>query len=271
MKNLLISLALIIGSTVSAAGAQEAPVKSQKCTSFPCGNTESGEDPQEQRIREGAARADKVRSGSDDRRRWSSVILYSDSTKPDSLKMPVVGSAELEMSLDPKLGLLRFSKPGMSQKFNIASPAGEKKSICPGYSIQIIEASSAHALVRMTCFQYEYAPGRYNMGVDYYLYDAQTAVMRNIWRAAISDKHGRMPHARPTPSLKIIPNGYRFDWSGVQPSNGQPSTTVLHNTYIRTPDKSGEKVLLCTNLNAPKGEGLEDEMCEGGILPSLRD
>ncbi|GJJ04318.1 hypothetical protein RugamoR64_48560 [Duganella rhizosphaerae] len=269
MKKLLLCLPLIISSALLPACAQDAraPVKTQNCTSTPCGNTATGEDPQEQRLREGAARSNEIREGDDDQRRWASIRLNSDSTKPERLKMPVVKAAGLEMRLDPKLGQLSFSKAGLQHTFGIASPLGDKSSVCPEYSIQIVEASAAHALVRMACLQAETAPGRYHMGVDYYLYDAETAQMRNIWRAAVTDKNARMPDAKPVPSLKLIPNGYRFDWSGIQPSDNKPSKTVLHNSYIRSTEKSGAKVLLCTDLNAPKGQGVEDEMCEGGILP----
>ena len=128
-----------------------------------------------------------------------------------------------------------------------------------------------HALVSMTCFQNEYAPGRYHMGVDYYLYDQETGVMRNIWGAAVNDKNAKMPDAKPVPSLKVTPTGYRFDWSGVQPSDGKPSTTVLHNSYVRSVAKNGDKFLLCTNLSAPRGTGVEDDMCEGGILPRVSE
>ena len=273
MKKLLLCLSVIVVSSILPACAQDAhaPVKIQKCTSTPCGNTETGEDPQEQRIREGSAQSDKVREGGDDQRRWSSIILYSDSTKPAKLTMPVVKSIGFDMRLDPKLGQLSFNKQGVVQTFKIASAAGDKNTVCPEYAVQVVEASPVHALVSMTCYQYEYAPNRYHMGIDYYLYDAETAVMRNIWRAAVSDKNARMPDPKPTPSLKSIANGYRFDWSGIQTSNAKPSKTTLHNSYIRSTAKNGDKFLVCTNLSAPKGEGLEDEMCEGGILPRVSE
>ncbi len=269
MKKIFISLPFLLA--LSSACAQEArtPQKDGKCTSTPCGNTATGEDPQERRIREGAAMIDAIRAGDDDQQRWSSVRLYSDSTKPERLKLTVVKSAGLEMRLDPKLGYLTFSTQALKQTFVIASPLGDKSSVCPDYALQIVEASAVHALVRMACLQTEYAPGRYHMGSDYYLYDAATGVMRNIWRAAVSDKNAHMPDAKPTPSLKVIPNGYRFDWTGVQPSSSKSSTTTLHNSFTRTNGKNGEKELVCTNLSAPKGQGVEDEMCEGGILPRV--
>ncbi len=194
--------------------------------STPCGNTASGEDPQEQRIRKGAVMADAIRAGDDDQQRWSSIRLYSDTTKPERLKLTVVKSAGLEMQLDPKLGYLTLSTPALRHTFAIASPVGDKTSVCPDYALQIVEASAFHALVRMTCLQTEYAPGRYHMGIDYYLYDAVTGVMRNIWRAAVSDKNAHMPDAKPTPSLKVIPNGYRFDWTGVQPRTSDSRLAV---------------------------------------------
>lgn len=269
MKKILLSLPLLIA--LSSAHAQDAyPLRQdRKCTSTPCGNTASGEDPQQQRIREGAALTDAIRAGDDDQQRWSSIRLNSDSTKPERLKLTVVKSAGLEMRLDPKLGQLTFSTPAMRHTFAIASPLGDKSSVCPEYSLQIIEASAVHALVRMACLQAEYAPGRYHMGIDYYLYDADTGVMRNIWRAAVSDKHAHMPDAKPTPALKTMSNGYRFDWSGVQPGNARAANTTLHNSYTRSIGKNGEKTLLCNNLSAPKGQGVEDEMCEGGILPRV--
>ncbi len=273
MKKILFALPFIISSVFLPVYAQAPtkPISEHKCTSNPCGNTATGEDPQEQRIREGEALNNKIRDSADDKNRWRTIPLYSDSSKPNELSLPVVKTAGLEMRLDPKLGQLTFSKTGMQQTFLIASPRGTKNSSCPEYSIEVIEASAAHALIRKTCFRAEYAPGRYSMSIEYYLYDAETAVMRNIWRATVSDKKAHMPDAKPTPTLKTLPNGYRFDWSGIQPSDSPPSTTTIHNSYVRNIEKVGEKELLCTNLSAPKGQGIEDEMCEGGILPRVGD
>ena len=251
----------------ASAQTTSTPTPVQKCTSSPCGNTANGEDPQEQRSREAAVRADKIRVGADDQRRWESISLYSDSVKPEHLKMSVVKAADLEMRLDPKLGHITLERRSIQQTFSIASPLGDKSSICPRYVIDVVEASAAHALLRMSCLKAEYAPGRYHMGVDYYLYDVETATMRTIWEASVNDKDAHLPDAKPTPSLKTIANGYRFDWTGVKPSNSRPSTTVLHNSYTRSVEKTGLKVLLCTNLSAPKGKGVEDDMCEGGVLP----
>ncbi len=273
MMKFSVSLLFIIGLTSlsATAGNTSADATTLKCTNTPCGNTAIGDDPQGQRIREGLLGLEKIRYGDDDQLRWSSIRVYSESSDPGQLSMPVVKAAGLEMRLDPKLGHLSFNKQGRQQIFSIASPAGDQNSICPRYVIIIIEASAGHALLRMVCLKTETAPGRYHMGVDYYLYDFETATMRNIWRAAVNDKDAHMPHATPTPSLKIIPNGYRFDWSGVFPSDNQPSKMVLHNSYTRVIEKSGAKGLLCTDLGAPKGKGVEDEMCEGGILPLVAE
>lgn len=162
-------------------------------------------------MREGGARSESIRAGDDDQQRWSSIRLYSDSTRHERLAMPVMKAAGLAMRLDPKSGQLSFSKPGARHTFSIASPAG------------------------------------------------------------VNDKNARMPDAKPPPSLKIIPNGYRFEWAGVQPSNGKMSTTVLHNSYTRQAGKTGGMILLCTNLSAPHGQGVEDEMCEGAVLMRIRD
>ena len=199
--------------------------------------------------------------------RWISIRIYSDSSDTKHLSMPVVKAAGLEMRLDPKLGHITFSKQGRQHVFSIASPLGEQSSICPQYVFNVLEASAGHVLLRKVCLKTETAPGRYHMGVDYYLYDFDTATMRYIWRAAVSEKDAHMPHATPTPSLKIISNGYRFDWSGLFPSDNKPSKMVLHNSYTRVFEKSGASGLLCTDLSAPKGEGVEDEMCEGGSVP----
>lgn len=269
MKKILLCLSLCASAILPPVYAQSPakPISGHKCTSSPCGNTATGEDPQEQRIHEGALILDKIRNGDDDQLRWTSISLYSDSSDPKHLSMPLVKAAGLEMRLYPKLGHLSFSKQGRQHMFSIASPLGSKNSICPQYVIDVVEASAAHALLRMACLKTETAPGRYHMGVEYYLYDLETATMREIWRAAVQDKNAHMPDAKPKPTLKIIPNGYRFDWKGVQPSDNPPSITTLHNSYTRSTDKSGVKGLLCTNLSAPKGEGVEDDMCEGGILP----
>ncbi|MYM70435.1 hypothetical protein GTP45_27035 [Pseudoduganella sp. FT55W] len=260
MKRTILCLSFLINlSTVFA----------HECPSKPCGNTATGEDPQRLRAREGAAGTDAIRAGADDQQRWSSIRLNSDSTKPERLKLVVVKSAGFEMRLDPQLGQLTFGTPVVRHTFAIASPRGDRTSVCPEYSLQIVEASAAHALARMVCLQAEYAPARYHMGVDYYLYDVDTGVMRNIWRAAVSDKNGRMPDANPKPSLQVIPNGYQLDWSGAPQGRGKDSTTTLHNRFTRTSAKNGQQTLLCTNLSVPKGQGVEDEMCEGGILPRV--
>lgn len=262
MKRTLLCLSFLIN--LSAVFADE-------CTSTPCGNTATGEDPQRLRAREGAALTDAIRIGDDDQQRWSSIRLNSDSTKPERLKLVVVKSAGFEMRLDQQLGQLTFTTPVVRHTFAIASPRGDRTSVCPEYSLQIVEASAAHALVRMVCLQAEYAPGRYHMGVNYYLYDADTGVMRNIWRAAVSDKNGRMPDAKPKPSLQVIPNGYQLDWSGVTQGSDKKPNTTLHNRFTRTSARNGEKTLLCTNLSVPKGQGIEDDMCEGGILPRVEN
>lgn len=273
LKKILLVLPVILGTTSLPAYAQTTakPISGHKCTSTPCGNTATGEDPQEQNIREGETLNNKIRDSADDKNRWRTIPLYSDSTKPNDLRLPVVKAAGFEMRLNPKLGQLSFSKAGMQQSFLIASPRGAKNSACPEYSVEVIEASAVHALIRKTCFRAEYTPGHYNMSIEYYLYDMETAVMRNIWRAVVSDKNARMPDAKPTPTLKVLANGYRFDWSGVQPSDSPPSTTVIHNIYTRNMEKNEGKGLLCTNVSAPKGQGIEDEMCEGGILPQVEE
>lgn len=67
----------------------------------------------------------------------------------------------------------------------------------------------------------------------------------------------------------MISNGYQLDWSGIPQGSGKDATTTLHNRFTRTAARNGQKTLLCTNLRAPKGQGVEDDMCEGGVLPRV--
>jgi hypothetical protein len=92
MGKLLVCLTIITAASCLPAAAQDScsSIKPSKCASKPCGNTQTGDDPQEQRLRGAGKRTEAIRADYDDQRRWSSIRLYSDSTKPARLTMPVV-------------------------------------------------------------------------------------------------------------------------------------------------------------------------------------
>ncbi|MEC5164229.1 MULTISPECIES: hypothetical protein [unclassified Janthinobacterium] len=274
MKNffLLITLPFIFGCTNAQENktgdsfkATKVPVKEYNCTSNPCGNTATGEDPSDISGKKGAAILDEIRYGDEDKLRWTAIALSSDSEKNDNLKITLIRAVNFKMQLNPILGNITFSKSGVEHTFQIASPRGEKGGLCPEYTITVNEASSSHAIIKKSCLRYNYKPGRYFMSVDYYLYDFEIAIMRNIWRSSVQI-NSPLPEAKPTPAVKKIKNGYRFDWIGMFPSDNLPSKMEIHNTYLREKDKKGSNVLICTDTSAPRNKGIENEMCEGEVL-----
>lgn len=236
------------------------------CTSDPCGNTATGEDPADVYVREGAKITAELRNSPDDKRRWSSIALYSDTKSPERLKVAVVKAADFTMQLDPKKGWLTFSTPKLQQVFNLATPIGEKNNPCSKYSVKIVEASSSYAVVKKICPLSEYVAGKYFMQAEYYLYDQESSTMRTIWSAALTNPDAEFPDATPELAMKAIKDGYRLDWTGLFPEDGKWKKTSIHNNYLRKKDSAGKGYLQCSDATAKGKDGLENELCEGGIL-----
>ncbi|MQA18139.1 hypothetical protein [Rugamonas rivuli] len=269
------STLLIILFTFSSSGciAEEktattkvAPVKHQKCTTTPCPNTPNGEDPEQITLREGAKMTAELRNDPDDQLRWSAVALYSDSKHAERLKMAVVKKFETEIQLVPQNGFVIFSGPHYKQTFKIASPLGTASNPCSKYNIRIVQAGADYAILKKICPLNEYAPNRYHMSADYYLFDQKTATARSVWSASVTNKESDFPDADPEVTIKKIDNGYRFDWTGLFPSDGKPTKQTIHNVYTYIPSGKIGAGLLCRDATRPKSEGAESDMCEGGFL-----
>ncbi|NMM26956.1 MAG: hypothetical protein HHJ12_06630 [Glaciimonas sp.] len=277
MKKLPIIFAMYVISTSYAHAQNSRPMQTaskqstvsskeiSRCSSNPCSNTATGEDPYDITERENAAYNNNLLENGTDKQRWENFILYSDSKKNDDLKVPMIKSIGLEMRLEPQKGYLNIEKKGFKQVFKIGAAAGDLNNACPQYSISILDASPTHALIRKNCRLHEYGRGHISMGVEYFLYDIETATMRSIWIGNSDDKTAAFPQAKPSPTIKKIANGYQFNWTGVDASNIKRGKYSIHNKYLREIDPKSRKVyLICTDMTAPKGEGIENELCEGG-------
>ncbi|QYF95748.1 hypothetical protein KY495_11670 [Massilia sp. PAMC28688] len=236
-----------------------------KCTSEPCGNTASGEDPQEVALRKANQARDALAASGTDQQRWV-FPLFSDTTDPARLQMDVVKAAGFKMRLLPQKGHLVFERPGAVDTFEIA-PKELKESTCPQYGVSVIAAGASYALIKKNCPLTEYKPNRYAMTSEYYLYDANSAVMRSVWAAHSGSKDEKFPAAKPAPTIKKVADGYQFSWAGIWPNDPAQKKVEIRNKYSWKANKAGKTELLCTDLTAPKDEALENEMCEGGILP----
>jgi hypothetical protein len=226
------------------------------------------QNPGEVAERAGQAAVEQARAGSDDKKRWSYVVMESDATAEEAgtLVMPLVKAAQFEMRLQPKDGHIIFTKPGIKHVFKLGNRADSKGNICPNYNVRVLEASSGHAVFRMVCKPFEYPRNRVFMSNQFYLYDVQTATVRNLWTAMRDQKGDRMPEADPPIKVKTTATGYRFDWAGVHPGEDGPIKMNIRNVYTR--EKSGKLAgnLSCADLNFPGKEGFESESCQTGIL-----
>ena len=109
----------------------QSPTRSRLCTSDPCTNTPTGEDPSDIAERKGHARSDQIREIPDDSLRWKRIRLYSDSTKPERLQMIAHYQDRTLMVLDPKTGNLSFQGSTEVHSFNIATPHNAASNLCP--------------------------------------------------------------------------------------------------------------------------------------------
>ncbi len=279
MKHALIvvSVSLITASCMPSAAQQPPPstrsaesaTANTQCSSSPCGNTPTGEDPQDIAIRKGRKARDAIVENGTDESRWA-LRIYSTSKPPERLDLYVIKAADFKMRLVPALGHLRFEFPTGVDEFEIEQPNGAANSICPEYNINVINASRSHAIVRKSCPLYEYRPGRYAMGMTYYLYDAPTHIMRVLWQSQTNGKDDPFPAPDAKPKVTMLNNGYTIDWTASYPSEGSIRKFSLHNRYTRNQESgSARATLQCTDTSQSGKNGVESGSCEGAMLPRV--
>ena len=246
----------------------------RECTKHPCPNTQTGEDPGAIEAREGREIEAEFRGNADDKERWSSVILFSNSREKQELSMPIIMAAKFNLSLNPEKGLITFSSARAIQTFRISdiNSAKNSKNPCQKYQIRVIDAGIDYALIKKTCPKQEYRPQRFFRGTDYYIYDQKTNTMRSIWSASTQiDTSTPFPTAKPEVSIKSLKDGYRFDWTGVLPSDNPPVSATIHNFYKREADQNGRLALVCYDTTDRQHPIKENEMCESETLERIQN
>ena len=265
-----ISLALGVMHAMAAGERQDMG----KCSTHPCPNTQTGEDPGEIEAREGGEIEARLRANASDKERWSSVILLSNATEKQELSMPIIMTEKFNLSLDPKNGILTFTSPHATQSFKIseAGSAEKSKHPCLKYQVRVIDAGSDYALVKKTCPKQEYRPQRFYRGTDYYIYDQKTNTMRSVWSASTQiDTSTPFPTAKPEISIKYLKDGYGFDWTGMLPSDNPPLSVSVHNIYKREADHNNRLSLVCYDVTDRRHPVKENEMCESESLERIRN
>lgn len=241
-----------------------------KCTSTPCGNTATGEDPSEIAERNGEKILKEIREKATDRQRWGITILYSSDKDAAGPKLDIIKDIGFSARLQPRTGQLTFEKNGIKHAFSIGGVPGAPNDMCPRYAIAVVDASAEHAVIKRSCFQYEYKPKRFYKSVDFYIYDIPAASMRNIWTAATEDTALAGAMVSPHPALKATKNGYLLDWTVTDISKSATEKYKVKMLYERKIEKANKSPsLVCTDLTAPKGENVEAGACEGDHLELL--
>jgi hypothetical protein len=253
-------------SPTLATASEGQPLPASKCATTPCGNTSTGESPADKAQRESEAMTEQIKQGDNDKERWARVALYSDSEEPEDLDLTVVKNAGLAMKLDPLRGHLEITSKGNRQVFTIATARDDKRTTCPKYNVRVIDATAKHAVLRRVCNEYEFRPNRFVASVDYFIYDVDTTTLRSIWRNEVTKKGAPLPVAKPVPMLRILPNGYQFDWQAQNLSKVSEGPAEIHTSFLRK-TVNGARSLICTDNAAPKGESLEAGYCEGERPP----
>lgn len=237
-----------------------------RCTSTPCGNTASGEDPQDVRIREGMQMRARIAGSASDQARWK-IPIFSDAKDPKDLELDLVKTADFKLRLMPQQGRLEFLKAGTSEVFEIGPAANSNNLMCRRYALRVIDASVDHAMIQKSCSLSEYRPGRFHKSTAYYLYDAPTHTMRLVWDSFASEKDAPSTAPSEKPNVLIVPNGYEIRMGGTYIFEGETIKLSLRNAYLRQPTANGKMELVCSDLLQPKAERIEAASCEGGILP----
>lgn len=257
--------------TAGAAEFQEqkdrddTPVASPKCAYYPCPNTATGEEPQDIAVREGKRHLEALAKTDSDKKRWL-LPLYSSETESTLLELDIVKAAGFRMRLIPKKGHLRFEHRGGVDVFEIEQPIDSKRTLCPDYTIKIIDASAEHAVIRKLCIEYEYKPNRYSAGATFYLYDIATHTMRSFMESRTAVKDDAVLFPKSNPSIVKLKDGFDVRWKASFPSNGAIFDFSINNRYQRTSsrNKAGKLELICSDMAAPKDERVESGSCEGG-------
>lgn len=267
MKKHIIYLAILL-ATAGCQVQDAAPVApAQKCSGPSCEKTVTSKSAEEVRIEEAIKeRESRIAKGSD-AGRWSQP-LYSEVERPEELEHEIIRSAGFKMRLDPKKGHLTFESPELADTFKIAAPADAPNSVCPKYNFTVIDASTAHVLLKLNCPKYELTDGSIFMSSEFLLYDVRTSSMRRIWMGIASEKGQEFPTAEPTPAIKRTADGYHFEWVGVWPNSIDKALDKIGNRYTWYREKTtGKLELRCTDLDAPKDEAVENSVCGLGYIP----
>lgn len=266
-----LSISAVLASPWLLVGAQALSAsKTGKCTTTPCPNTPSGEDPGTVEAREGRKIEDEIRNSPDDKERWASLIIFSSSTDKKQLTIPIVKAANFNVSLDPKKGWIEFSTPKGLHAFDIGSTTAGQDNPCSKYQIRVVEGGPEYALIKKTCPKQEYRSQRFFRGTDYFLYDMKSNTMREVWSAStLISTEQPFPSAKPELALKKLADGYQLDWNGVVVSDNGASPMAIHNAYRREKDKKGDIKLVCYDITIPSHPAKENEMCESTGLQEV--
>ena len=235
-----------------------------KCTSIPCANTASGEDPQDIAIWDAWRERNTKSEVGEDRARWKRT-LYSDSTRAADLKLHLVKIANFSMYLTPENGQIRFEHPGIHDAFQLELPRNTANSLCPEYTIDVVTASKQYAVIRKSCLLHQYKKDRYSMGATYYIYDVGTHTMRTIWQSQTNGQDDPFPDPNSDPMVIAVKNGIRINWKATYPAEGKTRSFNIKTFYLRKKSYDNTE-LVCFDLSAPSSENAEVGACEGGAV-----
>jgi len=262
-KKLIVPLLCMSFSLAHAFDAQRLK---PKCTSTPCANTPTDEEPGEIELREAKKELDKIRASSDDKSRWETVTLFSNSKDPKRQTLLIHKASDTQIKLDGEKGLLTFRTPQRATSFQVASPSGGSDNPCPKYQIEIVDATAEHAVVRKICPKYAYAQGHEFKSYDYYFYDRASATMRAIWSASALQNVSMLESPKPDPVVSPTANGYRYQWKGQVALGGSIETVSYNNFYERKKSKDGFLELICKDMSEGEQGTIEGGSCEGETL-----
>ena len=278
MKHFLIVAFLTIGTigcgphaaeprqNVSASHPTKTDISAQ-CESTPCGNSATGEDPQDIAIRNARRARDARANSSDEKARWKRT-LYANATRPQDLELILGGATDLSMRLVPSTGQLQFSRGGLADVFEVEQPRGSPNPQCPEYGINVVTAAKEFAVVRKSCTLYEYKPGRLSMGATYYLYDVPSHTMRTFWQSQTNGQNDPFPDPSTEPMVAGLADGIEIEWKATYPAEGKVRSLLMRTRYTRTAAR-GKVELVCTDLSVQDGENVEVGACEGGALKRI--
>lgn len=262
-KQFILPLLCLLFASAAATDSQQGK---QNCTSMPCANTATGEDPGEIDLRDATAELDKIRASSDDKLRWQTITLFSNSKDTKNQTLVVHKESRTQLTLEADKGLLVFRTPQRTNTFKIAPPPGADDNPCPKYQIEVVDASAEHAVVRKICPKFEIGRGREFKSYDYYLYDRATATMRSIWSASAVQNVSFLKSPKPDPIVTPTSKGYKYQWKGQVALGGSVGMVSYDNIYERQKSKEGILELVCKDLSVGKKGQTEGGTCEGGIL-----